>query len=242
MFQITINASAGQHLAVVIGKGGKGGAFSSGENAAGADGTDTTVGEYSSASGQVVPGGFLDPINNVLYGGTGSAGIKGGSGGGYLDDQEVQPESLSVAGVTYSGGSSIGLSSNVTYESGGSASQYGKKKATAWGGYGGGPAYGTNGSDGEAGQATAGGNFAVATGGKGGDGGNALPPAKAQTRGSGGTGGNGGGAPGSSGKAQVDNEFNTSPAPDFQANTNPGTPGKGSDGGEAADGVLLIYY
>ena len=242
VFQITINASAGQHLAVVIGKGGKGGAFSAGENAAGEDGTDTTVGEYSSASGQVVPGGFLDPINNVLYGGTGRAGIKGGSGGGYLDDQEVQPESLSVAGVTYSGGSSIGLSSNVTYESGGSASQYGKKKATAWGGYGGGPAYGANGSDGEAGQATAGGNFAVATGGKGGDGGNALPPAKAQTRGSGGTGGNGGGAPGSSGKAQVDNEFNTSPAPDFQANTNPGTPGKGSDGGEAADGVLLIYY
>ena len=242
VFQITINASAGQHLAVVIGKGGKGGAFSAGENAAGEDGTDTTVGEYSSASGQVVPGGFLDPINNVLYGGTGRAGIKGGSGGGYLDDQEVQPESLSVAGVTYSGGSSIGLSSNVTYESGGSASQYGKKKATAWGGYGGGPAYGANGSDGEAGQATAGGNFAVATGGKGGDGGNALPPAKAQTRGSGGTGGNGGGAPGSSGKAQVDNEFKTSPAPDFQANTNPGTPGKGSDGGEAADGVLLIYY
>ena len=242
VFQITINASAGQHLAVVIGKGGKGGAFSAGENAAGEDGTDTTVGEYSSASGQVVPGGFLDPINNVLYGGTGRAGIKGGSGGGYLDDQEVQPESLSVAGVTYSGGSSIGLSSNVTYESGGSASQYGKKKATAWGGYGGGPAYGANGSDGEAGQATAGGNFAVATGGKGGDGGNALPPAKAQTRGSGGTGGNGGGAPGSSGKAQVDNEFNTSPAPDFQANTNPGTPGNGSDGGEGADGVLLIYY
>ena len=242
VFQITINASAGQQLAVVIGKGGKGGAFSAGENAAGEDGTDTTVGEYSSASGQVVPGGFLDPINNVLYGGTGSAGIKGGSGGGYLDDQEVQPESLSVAGVTYSGGSSIGLSSNVTYESGGSASQYGKKKATAWGGYGGGPAYGANGSDGEAGQATAGGNFAVATGGKGGDGGNALPPAKAQTRGSGGTGGNGGGAPGSSGKAQVDNEFNTSPAPDFQANTNPGTPGNGSDGGEGADGVLLIYY
>ena len=242
VFQITINASAGQHLAVVIGKGGKGGAFSAGENAAGADGTDTTVGEYSSASGQVVPGGFLDPINNVLYGGTGSAGIKGGSGGGYLDDQEVQPESLSVAGITYSGGSSIGLSSNVTYESGGSASQYGKKKATAWGGYGGGPAYGANGSDGEAGQATAGGNFAVATGGKGGDGGNALPPVKAQTRGSGGAGGNGGGAPGSSGKAQVDNEFNTSPAPDFQANTNPGAPGKGSDGGEAADGVLLIYY
>ena len=242
VFQITINASAGQHLAVAIGKGGKGGAFSAGENAAGEDGTDTTVGEYSSAPGQVVPGGFLDPINNVLYGGTGKVGIKGGRGGGYSDDQEVQPESLSVAGVTYSGGSSIGLSSNVTYESGGSASQYGKKKATAWGGYGGGPAYGANGSDGEAGQATAGGNFAVATGGKGGNGGNALPPAKAQTRGSGGTGGNGGGAPGSSGKAQVDNEFKTSPAPDFQANTNPGTPGKGSDGGEAADGVLLIYY
>ena len=242
VFQITINASAGQQLTVVIGKGGKGGAFSAGENTAGEDGTDTTVGEYSTASGQVVPGGFLDPINNVLYGGTGSAGIKGGSGGGYLDDQEVQPESLSVAGVTYSGGSSIGLSSNVTYESGGSASQYGKKKATAWGGYGGGPAYGANGSDGEVGQATAGGNFAVATGGKGGDGGNALPPAKAQTRGSGGAGGNGGGAPGSSGKAQVDNEFNTSSAPDFQANTNPGTPGNGSDGGEAADGVLLIYY
>lgn len=242
VFQITINANAGQQLAVVIGKGGKGGAFSAGENTAGEDGTDTTVGEYSTASGQVVPGGFLDPINNVLYGGTGKVGIKGGRGGGYSDDQEVQPESLTVDGITYSGGSSIGLSSNVTYESGGSASQYGKKKATAWGGYGGGPAYGANGSDGEAGQATAGGNFAVATGGKGGNGGNALPPAKAQTRGSGGTGGNGGGAPGSSGKAQADNEFNTSSAPDFQANTNPGTPGNASDGGEAADGVLLIYY
>ena len=178
----------------------------------------------------------------MLYAGTGSAGIKGGSGGGYLDDQEVQPESLTVDGITYPGGFSIGLSASVTDEWGKVPTSYGKRIAEAWGGYGGGPAYGASGSDGESGEADCGGNFAVATGGKGGDGGNALPPAKAQTRGNGGTGGNGGGAPGSSGKAQVENEFSIGPAPDFQANTNPGTPGNGSDGGDGADGVLLIYY
>ena len=249
VFQITINASAGQQLAVVIGKGGKGGAFSAGENAAGEDGTDTTVGEYSSASGQVVPGGFLDPINNVLYGGTGSAGIKGGSGGGYLDEQEVLPENLTIDGATYSGGLSVGLSQSEFKRTGGPSDKYGQRSGRTYGGYGGGPAFGANGGDGgipDRDEIITRSKYCEASGAKGGNGATALPPPKASVRGRGGGGGNGGGAPGSSGEAWVSSYYTPKsgggPSETLSASPDPGTPGNGSDGGEAADGVLLIYY
>lgn len=249
VFQITINASAGQQLTVVIGKGGKGGAFSAGENTAGEDGTDTTVGEYSTSSGQVVPGGFLDPINNVLYGGTGRAGIKGGSGGGYLDEQEVLPENLTIDGATYSGGLSVGLSQSEFKRTGGPSDKYGQRSGRTYGGYGGGPAFGANGGDGGIPDrnkiiTTAG--YCEASGAKGGNGATALPPPKASVRGRGGGGGNGGGAPGSSGKALVSSYYTPNsgggPSETLSASPDPGTPGNGSDGGEGADGVLLIYY
>lgn len=249
VFQITINASAGQQLAVVIGKGGKGGAFSSGENTAGEDGTDTTVGEYSTASGQVVPGGFLDPINNVLYGGTGSAGIKGGSGGGYLDEQEVLPENLTIDGATYSGGLSVGLSQSEEKRNGGPSDKYGQRTGRTYGGYGGGPAFGANGGDGgipDRNKIITNFRYCEASGAKGGNGATALPPPKASVRGRGGGGGNGGGAPGSSGEAWVSNYYTPNSgggqSETLSASPDPGTPGNGSDGGEAADGVLLIYY
>lgn len=249
VFQITINASAGQQLAVVIGKGGKGGAFSAGENTAGEDGTDTTVGEYSTASGQVVPGGFLDPINNVLYGGTGSAGIKGGSGGGYLDEQEVLPENLTIDGATYSGGLSVGLSQSEYKSTGGPSDKYGQRSGRTYGGYGGGPAFGANGGDGgipDRDEIITYFKYCEASGAKGGNGATALPPPKASVRGRGGGGGNGGGAPGSSGEAWASNYYTPKsgggPSETLSASPNPGTPGNGSDGGEAADGVLLIYY
>ena len=249
VFQITINASAGQHLTAVIGKGGKGGKFSSGENTAGEDGTDTTVGEYSSASGQVVPGGFLDPINNVLYGGTGRAGIKGGSGGGYLDEQEVLPENLTIDGATYSGGLSVGLSQSEYKSTGGPSDKYGQRSGRTYGGYGGGPAFGANGGDGgipDRDKIITHYRYCEVSGAKGGDGATALPPPKASVRGRGGGGGNGGGAPGSSGEAWASNYYTPKsgggPSETLSASPSPGTPGNGSDGGEAADGVLLIYY
>ena len=249
VFQITINASAGQQLTVVIGKGGKGGAFSAGENTAGEDGTDTTVGEYSTASGQVVPGGFLDPINNVLYGGTGKAGIKGGSGGGYLDEQEFLPENLTIDGATYSGGLSVGLSQYEDKSTGGPSDKYGERHGKTYGGYGGGPAFGADGGDGgipDRAKIITHYRYCEVSGAKGGDGATALPPPKASVRGRGGGGGNGGGAPGSSGKAWASNYYTPKsgggPSQTLSASPDPGTPGNGSDGGEGADGVLLIYY
>ena len=91
--------------------------------------------ELITASGQVVPGGFLDPINNVLYGGTGSAGIKGGSGGGYLDEQEVLPENLTIDGTTYSGGLSVGLAQSEYKSTGGPSDKYGQRSGRTYGGY-----------------------------------------------------------------------------------------------------------
>ena len=57
--------------------------------------------------------------------------------------------------------------------------------------------------------------------------------------------GNGGGAAGQCGEAYVENNYqpsSASPSPTFFAGVNTKTPGKGSDGGKGADGVLLIYY
>ena len=86
---------------------------------------------------------------------------------------------------------------------------------------------------------------AFATGAKGGKGADALPPPVPSARGTGGFGGNGGGGAGACGAAMVRNNYTAStasPVPNFSAGQGIMTPGNGSDGGDGADGVLLIYY
>ena len=135
-------------------------------------------------------------------------------------------------------------------------------KAVQGKGAGGGAAVGANGDvgthnandpnawsyRGEAGSSTNphGKAYAIAYGGVGGNGGNAVAPAKASKYGSGGAGGNGGGGAGGGGFAygekRVSKEY---PPTDCSAGGNKGTsgtPGRGSDGGEAGDGCIIIYY
>ena len=250
--RVTLNDVVGGQtvLNVNIGTGGTGGLFADGENAPGQSGGDTTVGDYTTAGSQETSTSYYDPINGVLYGAPGGAGIPGGAGGGYDESSEgnvIPAESVTGFGQTFSGGTSVGMSQKATKSSGGYDTGYGYKEANAWGGYGGGAAYGAAGESGTlaGADAAAGSNYARAKGAPGGTGATALPPPAPSTPGTGGFGGNGGGGAGACGASMVQNNYSKSqaaPAPNFSVYPNTMTPGKGSDGGAGADGVLLIYY
>ena len=252
ILRVTLNDVVGGQtvLNVTIGTGGTGGLFADGENAPGQSGGDTTVGDYTTAGAQETSTGYYDPINGVLYGAPGGAGIPGGAGGGYDESSEgnvIPAESVTGFGQTFSGGTSVGMSQKVAQSSGRYDTGYGYKEATAWGGYGGGAAYGANGENGTItdAQALASTGYAVAKGASGGKGATALPPPVPSTPGTGGFGGNGGGGAGACGSAQVENNYASnvaSPVPTFEARGGAMTAGNGSDGGNGADGVLLIYY
>lgn len=252
ILRVTLNDVTGGQtvLNVTIGTGGPGGLFADGENAPGQSGGDTTVGEYTTAGAQETSTGYYDPINGVLYGAPGGEGIPGGAGGGYDKSSEgniIPAESVTGFGQTFSGGTSVGMSQEKEDYSGRGDTGYGYKEATAWGGYGGGAAYGAAGENGTItdAQALAGAEYAVAKGASGGKGATALPPPVPSTPGTGGYGGNGGGGAGACGASQVKNNYASnvaSPVPTFEVRGGAMTPGNGSDGGAGADGVLLVYY
>ena len=231
-------------LNVIIGAGGAGGLFADGENSPGQSGGDTVVDSYSTAGAQETSTGYYDPIDGVLYGAPGGAGIPGGAGGGYSGNTEadvIPAESVSGFGQTFPGGNSFGRSHKA--EDTGGSSTYGGVVARAYGGYGGGAAYGAAGEDGSTNASAAvASNGGWATGAEGGKGATASPPPVPLTPGTGGYGGNGGGGAGACGYAIMTNDYKTSPAPYFDVSGNTMTPGNGSDGGAGADGVLLIYY
>lgn len=252
ILRVTLNDVVGGQtvLNVNIGTGGLGGLFSDGENAPGQSGGDTTVGDYTTAGAQETSTGYYDPINGVLYGAPGGEGIPGGAGGGYDESSEgnvIPAESVTGFGQTFSGGTSVGMSQSIEKTSGRHDNGYGYKEATAWGGYGGGAAYGAAGESGTLTGASvaAGSDYASAKGAPGGHGATALPPPVPSTPGTGGFGGNGGGGAGACGAAMVQNTYSkgqASPVPNFSVFSNTMVSGNGSDGGKGADGVLLIYY
>lgn len=252
ILRVTLNDVVGGQtvLNVNIGTGGLGGLFTDGENAPGQSGGDTTVGDYTTAGAQETDTGYYDPINGVLYGAPGGEGIPGGAGGGYDESSEgniIPAESVTGFGQTFSGGNSVGMSQSIEKTSGRHDNGYGYKEATAWGGYGGGAAYGAAGESGTLTGAavSAGSDYASAKGAPGGHGATALPPPVPSTPGTGGFGGNGGGGAGACGAAMVQNTYSkgqASPVPNFSVFSNTMVSGNGSDGGKGADGVLLIYY
>lgn len=252
ILRVTLNDVVGGQTAlnVNIGTGGTGGLFADGENAPGQSGGDTTVGDYTTAGAQETSTGYYDPINGVLYGAPGGEGIPGGAGGGYDENSEgsvIPAESVTGFGQTFSGGDSVGMSQSIEDTSGRYDTGYGYKEATAWGGYGGGAAYGAAGGSGTMAGATAvaDNDYASARGAQGGVGATALPPPVPSTPGTGGFGGNGGGGAGACGASMVQNNYRKSqaaPVPNLYLHPNTMTPGNGSDGGAGADGVLLIYY
>ncbi len=234
-------------LSATIGAGGKGGLFSDGENSPGQNGGETAVGSYTTAGAPETTTGYYDPITGKLYGAPGGAGIPGGAGGGFdenVDSRTVEAESVTGFGQTFAGGTSVGTLESKESSTGQIDGTYGYKGATAFGSYGGGAAYGAPGGNGtlDGASASTGRNYARAKGAPGGAGATALPPPTPTNPGTGGYGGNGGGGAGACGGAYVENNYSTSPAPTFEVLENVMTAGNGSDGGDGAPGVLLIYY
>ena len=133
----------------------------------------------------------------------------------------------------------------ISRETGSASIGHGYKFAFSTGSYGGGAAYGSNGADGTINGASAsvGSDYAVARGAPGGKGADASPPPIPSIRGTGGFGGNGGGGAGACGECGVENRYEKSltPVSSLSASGGTMTPGKGSDGGRGADGVLLMY-
>ncbi len=182
----------------------------------GSQGDDTTFGLYSSAMGRTYPYGYTEPKSALVLSSKGDSGLKGGKG-----------ETFGGVGPTWP---SYVFYKEVFYEQGAFGAGYNSSHVGyVYGGRGGGPAAGSNGGNGEAGDDTQlypSGTW-VPSGGHGGSGANAVPGDDAAGYGQGGHGGHGGGG-GGAGKNYV-----------FGG---PGLGGLGSVGGKGGPGVIIIYY
>ena len=254
LVETVTDAVPGAKVSYACGKGGYGGVFSQG-NDAGAPGTATTMGGATSDTGSSSEAGYTDAITGEVFAAKGKSGIAGSPGNGYMwsdGKYTYQPSpSITVDGVTYSAGKNKeeveGKDGRGDYK----IAPYGYVGYSWRGGYGGGAAAGSNGNDGLAngsGDAYIGSSsaFATVTAARGGAGADATPPAKESRYGCGGTSGHGGGGAGSNGVAdahQTSSEnISVSQASLTARDTEPAPGGRGSDGGEAGDGCIIIYY
>lgn len=254
LVETVTDAVPGTKVSYACGRGGYGGVFSQG-NDAGAFGTATTMGGATSDTGSSSEAGYTDAITGEVFAAKGKSGIAGSPGNGYTwsdGKYTYQPSpSITVDGVTYSAGKNKeeveGEDGRGDYK----IAPYGYVGYSWRGGYGGGAAAGSNGNDGLAngsGDAYIGSSsaFATVTAARGGAGADATPPAKESRYGCGGTSGHGGGGAGSNGVAdahQTSSEnISVSQASLTARDVEPAPGGRGSDGGEAGDGCIIIYY
>lgn len=254
LVETVTDAVPGTKVSYACGRGGYGGVFSQG-NDAGAPGTATTMGGATSDTGSSSEAGYTDATTGEVFAAKGKSGIAGSPGNGYTwsdGKYTYQPSpSITVDGVTYSAGKNKeeveGEDGRGDYK----IAPYGYVGYSWRGGYGGGAAAGSNGNDGLAngsGDAYIGSSsaFATVTAARGGAGADATPPAKESRYGCGGTSGHGGGGAGSNGVAdahQTSSEnISVSQASLTARDTEPAPGGRGSDGGEAGDGCIIIYY
>lgn len=254
LVETVTDAVPGAKVSYACGRGGYGGVFSQG-NDAGAPGTATTMGSATSDTGSSSEAGYTDTITGEVFAAKGKSGIAGSPGNGYTwsdGKYTYQPSpSITVDGVTYSAGKN---KEDVEGEDGRgryNTAPYGYVGYRWLGGYGGGAAAGSNGNDGLAngsGDAYIGSSsaFATVTAARGGAGADAKPSAKESRYGCGGTGGHGGGGAGSNGAAEAhqtsSENISVSQASLTASDTKPAPGGRGSDGGEAGDGCIIIYY
>ena len=218
----------GQAFNAAIGIGGTGGA--PGGNA-GTSGGNTTFGAYSSGSGTVAVGGYVDIITGTAYGLAGSVGIAGNKGKG---KDKLQSGFILVDGsLYYDGNDGQCFYQWISYSDGSKIWLYGM------GGSGGGAAYGIaygalKGADG---QATYNDGNGYATGGNGGPGGSPITPgSNATVPGAGGQGGHGGGGGGGGGSYLNPN------GSAYEWPGAGGSGGAGSEGGDGMSGCVIIYY
>lgn len=249
ILQVDIVLSPGQTISYACGRGGKGG-VSGGETVQGADGGDTVFGPYSSAAGSRSPEGFVDVTTQEILGAEGGPGVAGGSGMGMEDGAEVPGTDVVYKGVTYKCGQRNRDPANER-SAGNVDANYGLRTARSIGGFGGGAAAGANGADGgPPASVSVTGTSATAYSGRGGDGADAAAPEKAAAYGAGGDGGNGGGGGGIGSTGYTECRIRTSswgePAytvaalNSYAAARSAG--GRGSAGGEAGDGCVLVYF
>lgn len=174
----------------------------------GQDGGDTTLGLWSSADGSVTANGVADIFTGTAYA---YAGAENGQDGG------------SGSGPNQTGTNVIYGDDTWVPGSHGRSSTSGEYVAT--GGWGGGPAVGSDGGDGE--------DSIDGSYGDGGDGADGNAGADATQYGVGGNGGHGGGGAGVGGARQ-------SVGPWWFSGPN-GTPGQGGAGGQGGPGLIIIY-
>lgn len=254
LVETVTDAVPGAKVSYACGRGGYGGVFSQG-NDAGAPGTATTMGGATSDTGSSSEAGYTDATTGEVFAAKGKSGIAGSPGNGYTwsdGKYTYQPSpSITVDGVTYSAGKNKeeveGEDGRGDYK----IAPYGYVGYSWRGGYGGGAAAGSNGNDGLAngsGDAYIGSSsaFATVTAARGGAGADAKPPAKESRYGCGGTSGHGGGGAGSNGVAnalQTSSEnISVLQASLTARDAEPAPGGRGSDGGEAGDGCIILYY
>lgn len=197
---------------VTVGTGGAGGAA---DGAFGVIGGDTSFGSLSSADG-VEATGYYDIINAANYGGPGVDGVAGGNGG--LRGGGAG-ESVTVGGVTYSGGAGL---TGTSYSGVFSAA-------------GGGAAAGNNGASASGAAYPYTGNYTHP-----GDGADASIVPTKQTLGKGGDGGHGGGGGGAGGGTRDSHGYH--PWEDGAGHYYIGAGGAGGAGGQGSDGFVLVYY
>lgn len=185
----------------------------------GTDGTDTTLGVWSSSNGASMPYGVANIFTGEIYATRGTeSGVNGGAGSSNTE----QGPAIVFDGQTWTSGAK-----------GANASLSG---AYGEGGYGGGAAVGKNGNDGLSGRTESSSAGRQGYGGKGGDGANAIERTASRVYGGGGNGGHGGGGAGIGGKGQ-----DSSAAGGTVSIASNGHGGKGGLGGNGGPGLIIIY-
>lgn len=254
LVETVTDAVPGSKVPYACGTGGYGGVFAQG-NDAGAPGTATTMGGATSDTGSSSEAGYTDAITGEVFAAKGKNGIAGSPGNGYTwsdGKYTYQPSpSITVDGVTYSAGKDKEEVEGEDGRGSYNTAPYGYVGYKWLGGYGGGAAAGSNGNDGLAngsGDAYVGSSsaFASVKAARGGAGADAKPPAKESRYGCGGKSGNGGGGAGANGVADAhqtwSENISVSQAALTARDTQPAPGGRGSNGGEAGDGCIIIYY
>lgn len=223
VLQVELDLSSTTSYAYQCGVAGVGGINNGSETPVnGSSGTNTTFGVYNTASGSIPDSGFTNPINQTTYANKGTAGLNGAKGGdgGYFDlddDNEIY--------IHGKNGEDVGSAKGGT----GGRGYWGSGSTARAGGGGAGAAKGKNGGNGKDHTAN----------GVGGDGASPDKPAK-PNYGSAGHGGHGGGGPGGGGGWIADGRpYDPDEIPD--GNT-PGKVGVGSNGGDAGDGCVFVFY
>lgn len=225
----TINTQPGETVEIVVGTGGEGAEFG-GEPG---QGTETTFGTLSSASGYRPDVGYAPMMGGAVYATQGADGVAGGRGQeiptGFLaitEEYEGERPVVEYDGESWQAGST-GTYQSVNPDEGSSV--------FAAGGTGGGAAVGLDGEDGADGYAVLNVNGSCSTlGGNGGAGSVPVDAPAATIPGSGGHGGHGGGG-GGGGGAVVNSG-------DDKLGGFGGSGGNGGKGGNGAPGAVLIYY